>query len=645
MDDNGKMEPELIKSIFDAGLMGVEIPEEYGGSGCSFTSALLVIEELARVDPSVSVMVDIHNTIVNNCFRMWASQRLQEKWLPRLATDTLGSFCLSEASSGSDAFALRTTATKKGDSYVLNGEKMWISSSAEAGVFLVMANAEPEAGYKGITCFVVPAGTPGLTVGKKEDKLGIRASSTCPVTLEDVEVPAEDILGEKGKGYKYAIEILNEGRIGIGAQMIGLARGALDKTMPYLHERKQFGTRLADFQGMQHQYAQLYTEVEAARLLVYNAARRKVAGEELVKEAAPGAQLSEAALWCRWRHMGGAEAQGAACCEVLLLQASTLVPILTRRGLTGQLPCAYARSFHHFLQHSKPPLGEWPNDLVLPFGADEVIAAMQKDAAVIMGKWAIEVLMAQPRRALASWLGTVNEDNIRKLVAEVRGGRSTLLVTGKANVVRCVPLVVLQIRRWDGRVFVRMRFASRADGGQEATCKLPAGKQEAGEHPDGCLQRLLGGKLGALRDSIVMVGVKRQRERGNSAEFGVPTRYIRTVVSAEWPERAARDLEQFMVFGVQPKKSLCSKRSGMKDDSSPRARRNSSQFSASEPVDVIMFPGDKDFYAWLTESQLAFFSSPQGQPNLSLWLSNLHKMVDTNSDRGSEASVQVEDPI
>jgi len=286
MDDASKMEPELIRAIFDSGFMGVEIDEQYGGSGSSFTAACLVIEELARADPAVSVMVDIHNTIVNNCFRMWGSQRLQEKWLPRLATDTLGSFCLSEASSGSDAFALRTTATQKGDSYVLNGEKMWISSSAEAGVFLVMANAEPAAGYKGITCFVVPAGTPGLTVGEKEDKLGIRASSTCPVRLEGVRVPKTAILGERGKGYKYAIEILNEGRIGIGAQMVGLAQGALDRTLPYLHQRTQFGTPIADFQGVQHQLGQCATELEAARLLVYNAARMKEAGVPVVKEAA-----------------------------------------------------------------------------------------------------------------------------------------------------------------------------------------------------------------------------------------------------------------------------------------------------------------------------------------------------------------------
>ena len=289
MDAAGLMDAELITGLFDHGFMGVEVAEEYGGAGSSFTSALLVIEELARSDPSVSVMVDIHNTIMNNCFTMWASPELKDQWLPRLATDTLGSFCLSEASSGSDAFALKTVATQPegaGGDYVLSGEKMWISNSAEAGVFLVMANANPSAGYKGITCFVVPADADGLEVGPREDKLGIKASSTCPVRLDNVRVPASAVLGDVGKGYKYAIEILNEGRVGIGAQMIGLARGALDKTLPYLHERTQFNTRIADFQGVQHQVAQLETELEAARLLVYNAARRKEAGLPVVKEAA-----------------------------------------------------------------------------------------------------------------------------------------------------------------------------------------------------------------------------------------------------------------------------------------------------------------------------------------------------------------------
>jgi len=281
------MDPELIAKLFEAGFMAVEISEEYGGVGSSFTAALLVIEELAKADPAVSVMVDIHNTIVNNCFTNWASDDLKNEWLPRVGADTLGSFALSEASSGSDAFALKATAKLDGGGdYVLNGEKMWISNSAEAGVFLVLANAAPERGYKGITCFVVPAGAHGLSVGPREDKLGIRASSTCPVRLEDVRVPAAAVLGEVGLGYRYAIEILNEGRIGIGAQMVGLAQGALDRTLPYLHERKQFDTRVADFQGVQHQLAQMATEVEAARLLVYNSARMKENGQNVVKEAA-----------------------------------------------------------------------------------------------------------------------------------------------------------------------------------------------------------------------------------------------------------------------------------------------------------------------------------------------------------------------
>ena len=286
MDEASEMDPELIRAIFDSGFMGVEVGEEHGGSGSSFTAACLVIEEFAKADPAVSVMCDIHNTIINNTFSMWASQALKDEWLPRLATDTLGAFALSESGSGSDAFALKTTARRDGGDYVLEGEKMWISNSKEAGVFLVMANAEPAAGYKGITCFVVPAGTPGLTVGEKEDKLGIRASSTCPVRLEGVRVPKTAILGERGKGYKYAIEILNEGRIGIGAQMVGLAQGALDRTLPYLHQRTQFGTPIADFQGVQHQLGQCATELEAARLLVYNAARMKEAGVPVVKEAA-----------------------------------------------------------------------------------------------------------------------------------------------------------------------------------------------------------------------------------------------------------------------------------------------------------------------------------------------------------------------
>jgi len=288
MDRAMRMDPEVIQDLFDQGLMGVEIPAEHGGAEAGFLSACLVVEELAKVDASVSVCCDVQNTLVNNLFSFHASDRLKEQWLPRLATDTVGSFCLSEAGSGSDAFALATKADKSADGsyYTLNGEKLWITNAGEAGVFLVMANVDVSAGYKGITCFAVSRDTPGLSIGPKEDKLGIRASSTCPVILNDVKVPAEDIVGQIGQGYKYAITILNEGRIGIASQMLGIAQGVFDKTMPYLGERKQFGTAIGDFQGMQHQYAQAAMEIEAARLLTYNAARLKMAGKPFVKEAA-----------------------------------------------------------------------------------------------------------------------------------------------------------------------------------------------------------------------------------------------------------------------------------------------------------------------------------------------------------------------
>jgi len=288
MDEAAQMDPAVLQGLFDNGLMGIEIGEEHSGTGASFMTACLIIEELAKVDPGVSVTCDVQNTIINNLFRFYASDELKAEWCPRLATDTLGSFCLSEAGSGSDAFALTTSAEASADGsyYTLNGQKLWITNAMQAGVFLVMANVDPSAGYRGITCFVVDRDTPGLSVGLKEDKMGIRCSSTCPVLLEDVKVPASAILGEVGKGYKYAIEILNEGRIGIGAQMLGLAEGCFDATMPYLNERKQFGTKIADFQGMQHQYATIATEIECARLLVYNAARLKEAGLPFVKEAA-----------------------------------------------------------------------------------------------------------------------------------------------------------------------------------------------------------------------------------------------------------------------------------------------------------------------------------------------------------------------
>eukprot|EP00941_MAST-03F_sp_MAST-3F-sp1_P002253 g2253.t1 len=288
MDRESKMDSSVLESLFANGLMGVEMPEKWGGSGGSFTAAISVIEEVAKVDPSVAVLVDIQNTLINNMFKFWASEELQETWCPRLTTDTIGSFCLSEPSSGSDAFSLKTTAELSNDKsyYTLNGQKMWISNAEHAGVFLVMANADPSLGYKGITCFVVDRDTEGLEVGRPEDKMGIRASSTCPVTFTDCKVPVTNILGEKGKGYKYAIEILNEGRIGIGAQMVGLAQGAYEAAMPYLWQRKQFGQAIGDFQGMEHQYARLATDIECARLLVYNASRLKENGDPFVKEAA-----------------------------------------------------------------------------------------------------------------------------------------------------------------------------------------------------------------------------------------------------------------------------------------------------------------------------------------------------------------------
>lgn len=249
-------------------------------------SSIIVIEELAKIDPSVSVCVDVQNTLVETSFRKWGSSGLQEKYLPRLATNTLGSFCLSEWGSGSDAFALKTTATRDGTDWILNGTKAWITNSHEAGVFIVMANTDPTKGYKGITAFIVERDFPGLVVGKKEDKLGIRASSTCEVRLNNVRVPSENVLGEVGKGYKIAIEVLNEGRIGIGAQMVGLAQGALDLTAPYLYQRQQFGKAIGDFQGMQFSIADAAMDIEAARLMVYNAARLREEGKPFVAEAA-----------------------------------------------------------------------------------------------------------------------------------------------------------------------------------------------------------------------------------------------------------------------------------------------------------------------------------------------------------------------
>lgn len=286
MDEKEAMHPEIIKQMFDNGLMGVEIPEELGGAGASFTSAIVVVEELSKVDPSIAVLNDVHNTLVNTTFRLWGSDFVKEKYLPGLAQDTVGSFGLSESGSGSDAFALATKAVPKGDGYVINGSKMWISNSGEAETFVIFANVDPSKGYKGITAFAVEKNM-GVQVAKKEKKLGIRSSSTCVLNLEDVYVPKENIIGKVGDGYKIAIQTLNEGRIGIGAQMVGLAQGAFDMAMKYAcTERKQFGKYVGEFQGMQFQAAQIATEIEASRLLLYNAARLKEEGKPFIKEAA-----------------------------------------------------------------------------------------------------------------------------------------------------------------------------------------------------------------------------------------------------------------------------------------------------------------------------------------------------------------------
>ncbi|XP_069156870.1 short/branched chain specific acyl-CoA dehydrogenase, mitochondrial isoform X2 [Procambarus clarkii] len=286
MDAEGNIDESILKGLFDNGFMGIEIQEEYGGCGSTFFVANLVIEELAKVDPSVSATCDVQNTLINSLFRNFATEDQKNKYLPKLSAEYTGSFCLSEAESGSDAFSLKTTAVKDGNNFIINGSKMWISSAPQSGVFLVMANANLSAGYKGITCFIVDAGTPGLSIGKKEDKLGLRASNTCSVHFDNVIVPEENILGEFGHGYKYAIEMLNEGRIGIGAQMVGLAQGCLDSTVPYIIQRRQFGQSLFEFQAMQHAVAYLATEIEAARLLVYNSARLKEAGLPFIKQAA-----------------------------------------------------------------------------------------------------------------------------------------------------------------------------------------------------------------------------------------------------------------------------------------------------------------------------------------------------------------------
>lgn len=286
MDEEAKLNPDLIKQFFEMGLMGVEIPEKHSGGGGSFMMAILAIEQISKVDASAGVFMDVQNTLVNNAFINFGSEQIKEKYLPLLANEMVGAYCLSESGSGSDAFALKTSAKKDGDYFILNGAKMWITNAAEAEIFIVFANAKPEEGYRGITAFVVERDTPGFSVSKKENKLGIRASSTCEVLLDDCKVPEENILGEFGKGYKVAMDTLNEGRIGIGAQMIGIAQGALEAALAYVQERKQFGKAISDFQGVQFQLARMATDVETARLLVYNAARTKMAGQNFLKEAA-----------------------------------------------------------------------------------------------------------------------------------------------------------------------------------------------------------------------------------------------------------------------------------------------------------------------------------------------------------------------
>ena len=286
MDRNQTFDTDLVPQLFELGLMGIEIPEEMGGAGSTFFTSILVVEELSRVDPAVAVLVDVQNTLFINALLRWGSDSQKERFLPRMAADTVGAYALSEAGSGSDAFALACRATEDGDGWVITGQKLWITNGNEADLFIIFANVNPEAGYKGITAFLVERGTEGFTVGKKEDKLGIRASSTTELVLENVRVPSENVLGEVGKGYRVAIETLNEGRIGIGAQMVGLAQGALDHTVKYVKEREQFGQPIAEFQGVQFQLAQMATQIEAARLMVYNAARLKDAGKDFVNPAA-----------------------------------------------------------------------------------------------------------------------------------------------------------------------------------------------------------------------------------------------------------------------------------------------------------------------------------------------------------------------
>lgn len=286
MDEKGVFDQGILDQFFRLGLMGIEIPEQFGGAGGRFFESILAVEEISAVDPSAGVVVDVQNTLVNNALLRWGNEDQKKRYLPRMASTTVGAYALSEAGSGSDAFAMTTRAQLKGSDYVLNGRKLWITNGKEAGLFVLLATIDPSAGYRGITAFLVEKSFPGFSVGKKEDKLGIRASSTCELILEDCHVPKENVLGEVGKGYKIAIETLNEGRIGIGAQMAGLARGAWEHALRYSQERKQFGKTISDFQGIQFQLAQMATEIEAARMMVYNAARMKDAGMDFVKEAA-----------------------------------------------------------------------------------------------------------------------------------------------------------------------------------------------------------------------------------------------------------------------------------------------------------------------------------------------------------------------
>jgi alkylation response protein AidB-like acyl-CoA dehydrogenase len=286
MDEAAKLDPDLIRQFFEMGFMGIEVPEKYQGGGGSFFMGILAIEQISRVDASAGVFMDVQNTLVNNAFLRWATEEQKQQWLPVLSNEKVGAYCLSEAGSGSDAFALKTSAREDGDSFILNGSKLWITNADEADIFLVFANVNPDAGYKGITAFIIERDYDGFSVSKKENKLGIRASSTCEVILEDVRVPGENVLGEVGKGYKVAMETLNEGRIGIGAQMIGIAQGSFDAAIAYTKERKQFGKAISEFQGVQFQLAKMATEIETARLLVYNAARMKAAGQPFQKEAA-----------------------------------------------------------------------------------------------------------------------------------------------------------------------------------------------------------------------------------------------------------------------------------------------------------------------------------------------------------------------